>query len=116
MEIKCEYIDKDSGCLVSFDGSCCKEECFTYRLIKHQEYQLKPFQDEYFKGLDNVAIAELAKKSIQLTTENRKLENTLDEIEKYCTYMNTFNKYNKTNKGLVVDEVLDIINKAKDGE
>ena len=38
----------------------------------------------------------------------------LDEIEKYCTYMNTFNKYNKTNKGLVVDEVLDIINKAKE--
>ena len=34
MEIKCEYIDKDSGCLVSFDGSCCKEECFTYRLLQ----------------------------------------------------------------------------------
>ena len=112
MENKCEYIDKDSGCLVSFDGSCSKEECFTYRLIK----QLEPFNDDYFKDLDTKIIAELAKKSIRLTTENRKLENTLDEIEKYCTYMNTFNKYNKTNKGLVVDEVLDIINKAKDGE
>ena len=34
MKIKCEYIDKDSGCLVSFDGSCSKEECFTYRLLQ----------------------------------------------------------------------------------
>lgn len=45
-----------------------------------------------------------------------KYQQALDEIEKYCTYMNTFNKYNKTNKGLDIDEVLDIINKAKDGE
>lgn len=37
MKIKCEYIDKDSGCLVSFDGSCCKEECFTYRLMQKLE-------------------------------------------------------------------------------
>ena len=140
MEIKCEYIDKDSGCLVSFDGSCCKEECFTYRLmqkletkeqenetlksenfsfkelIKYQDEQLEPFNDGYFEHLDTKIIAELVKKSIRLTTENRKLQNALDEIEKYCTYMNTFNKYNKTNKGLDVDEVLDIINKAKDGE
>lgn len=41
-------------------------------------------------------------------------EQALDEIEEYCTYMNTFNKYNKTNKGLDVDNVLDIINKAKE--
>lgn len=43
-----------------------------------------------------------------------KYEQALDEIEEYCTYMNTFNKYNKTNKGLDVDNVLDIINKAKE--
>ena len=29
--------------------------------------------------------------------------------------MSTFNEYNKTNKGLNVDEVLSIINKAKEG-
>lgn len=42
---------------------------------------LEPFNDDYFKGLDITAIAELAKKSIRLTTENRKLEDALDEIE-----------------------------------
>ena len=42
---------------------------------------LEPFNDDYFKGLDITAIAELAKKSIRLTTENRKLEGILDEIK-----------------------------------
>lgn len=42
---------------------------------------LEPFQDEYFKGLDTTTIAELAKKSIRLTTENRNLETALEEIE-----------------------------------
>ena len=129
MENLCGHYDKDLGCLVTFDGSCCKEECFTYRLllllqakvqecktlksenfsfeelIKYQEHQLKPFQDEYFKGLDNVAIAELAKKSIRLTTENRKLENALDEIEEYI---------NTQIDELAVKKIKDIINGAKD--
>ena len=38
----------------------------------------------------------------------------LDEIRKYCAYMRAFNECNKTNKGLDVDEVLDIINKTKE--
>lgn len=129
MEKVCGHYDKDLGCLVTFDGSCCKEECFTYRLllllqakvqecktlksenfsfeelIKNQEHQLKPFQDEYFKGLDNVAIAELAKNSIRLTTENRKLENVLDEIEEYI---------NTQLDELAVKKIKDIINGAKD--
>lgn len=50
-------------------------------LINHSYKELEPFQDEYFKGLDTKQIAELAKKSIRLTTENRKLEDALDEIE-----------------------------------
>lgn len=52
-----------------------------------------------------------------LKKENKydsKYEEALDEIEKYCTYMKTFNEYNKANKGLNVDEVLDIINKVKE--
>lgn len=60
------------------------------------------FYDEYFKGLDITAIAELAKKSIRLTTENRKLEAILDEIEKFIT-----------NDGCNVQIILDIISKAK---
>lgn len=45
---------------------------------------IEPFQDEYFKGLDTKQIAELAKKSIRLTTENRKLENKLSDIAGIC--------------------------------
>ena len=53
---------------------------FCYQ-IEEQTKQLEPFKDEYFKGLDNVAIAKLAKKSIRITAENSKLEQTLTEIK-----------------------------------
>ena len=53
---------------------------FCYQ-IEEQTKQLEPFKDEYFKGLDNVVIAELAKKSIRITAENSKLEQTLAEIK-----------------------------------
>jgi predicted RNase H-like nuclease (RuvC/YqgF family) len=53
---------------------------FCYQ-IEEQTKQLEPFKDEYFKGLDNVVIAELAKKSIRITAENSKLEKTLTEIK-----------------------------------
>ena len=50
--------------------------------LEQVKQELKPFKDPYFKGLDNQIIAGLAKKSIRLSTENRKLENALDEISK----------------------------------
>ena len=53
---------------------------FCYQ-IEEQTKQLEPFQDEYFKGLDNVVIAELAKKSIRITAENSKLKQILAEIK-----------------------------------
>ena len=56
---------------------------FCYQ-IEEQTKQLEPFKDEYFKGLDNVAIAKLAKKSIRITAENSKLEQTLTEIKEIC--------------------------------
>lgn len=43
--------------------------------------ELQPFKDDYFKGLDNKTIAELAKKSIRITTKNSRLENCLQEIK-----------------------------------
>jgi len=51
---------------------CCQE----------LEKRLEPFQDEYFRGLNEKQIAELAKKSIRLTQYNKKLENCLEEIQK----------------------------------
>ena len=57
-------------------------------LNKQLEHQLKPFKDEYFKGLDNVSIAELAKKSIRITAENCKLEDILIKIREICLQQN----------------------------
>ncbi|MCR5266761.1 MAG: hypothetical protein K6E29_09265 [Cyanobacteria bacterium RUI128] len=42
--------------------------------------RLRPLEDSYFKGLSSIQIAELAKKSIRITAENRKLEDALQEI------------------------------------
>lgn len=53
--------------------------------INRYKQALEPFEDEYFKGLDTKQIAELAKKSIRLTTENRKLENKLSDIAGICS-------------------------------
>lgn len=52
-------------------------------LTGHARYRkaLEAFQDDYFKGLDTTTIAELAKKSIRLTTENRKLEQECEELK-----------------------------------
>ena len=86
---------------------------------------LAPFEDEYFKGLDTKQIAELAKKSIRLTTENRKLEATLDEIKEYADAIQThminlnnalipsYNKVSSYNAFDCSEKILDIISKAK---
>ncbi len=42
-------------------------------MLNEYRQELKPFKDDYFKNLDTKTIAELAKKSMRLTTENRKL-------------------------------------------
>lgn len=63
------------------------DEHLSYQLFQTEgklqaaKQALAPFEDEYFKGLDTKQIAELVKKSIRLTTENRKLEGILDEIK-----------------------------------
>lgn len=58
------------------------------KLNKQLEHQLKPFQDEYFEGLDNAVIAELAKKSIRITAEYCKLEDILIKIKEICLQQN----------------------------
>lgn len=55
---------------------CCQE----------LEKRLEPFQDEYFTGLNEKQIAELAKKSIKLTKYNRKLKDCLEEIRKVAKH------------------------------
>ena len=55
------------------------EDCATFTIYNLNE-QLKPFKDDYFKGLSNEVIAELAKKSIRLTTEIRELDTLIENL------------------------------------
>ena len=66
-------------------GVKCNPDCPLHKLITHntciccKAFKDSPYHKDYFNGLTYKDIAELAKKSIRLTAENRKLE---DEIEK----------------------------------
>ena len=106
-QYKQDYKQKEQEC------ETLKSENFTFEeLVKYQDEQLEPFNGGYFEHLDTKMIADLAKKSIRLTTENRKLENALDEIEEFCiVYSNNHDAYETVYK-----HILDIINKAKEQE
>lgn len=81
--------------------------------LEAKEQELEPFKDDYFKNLDTKTIAELAKKSIRLTTENRKFEDALDEIEEILKTIIETNRVYPLQANL--QKVLKIINKAKGG-
>lgn len=122
-EQECERLRKQYNCNAC--GTCNGKEDYK-NMQKHCEkaiaqnhkykQELKPFKDPYFKGLDNQIIAELAKKSIRLSTENRKLEDALDEIEKIakndcencCECTTEFN----LQESCSIYEIQNIINKA----
>jgi hypothetical protein len=114
-EQECERLRKQYNCNAC--GTCNGKEDYK-NMQKHCEkaiaqnhkykQELKPFKDTYFKGLYNQIIAGLAKKSIRLTTENRKLEQALDEIEEFCMlYCDNHDAYETVYK-----YILSIINKA----
>lgn len=84
------------------------------KIISRYKQALEPFKDDYFKNLDTKTIAELAKKSIRLTTENRNFEDALDEIEDIA---DDYNRVEKTSQYYRdgFDEIQNITNKAKGG-
>ena len=57
--------------------------------------RLRPLENSYFNGLSSIEIAELAKKSIRITAENRKLEYALQEIREIINAPCDNCKYNK---------------------
>ena len=81
---------------------------FCYQ-IEEQTKQLEPFKDEYFEGLDNAVIEELAKKSIRITAENSKLEQTLTEIKEIVEGMHDLwiNKTSYTDMDNLVKHLLE---------
>ena len=78
-----------------------------YKQLARKEQELEPFKDDYFKNLDTKTIAELAKKSIRLTAEYRKLENILRDIKEICLQQNL-------KADFTACKILDIINKVKE--
>lgn len=83
-------------------------------IINRYKQALAPFEDEYFKDLDTKTIAELAKKSIRLTTKNRKLEDAFDEIEHKVNESIYCRKSRIIQSAYLDEKVLAIINKAKE--
>lgn len=74
--------------------------------------QLEKYQDQELTIVNTIGNLQLQVKA--WIEQSQKYKQALEDIKKYCTYMNTFNEYNKTNMGLKVDVVLDLINKAKE--
>lgn len=114
----CDY----SGYLCEVTPNC------NFKQLKRKERELEPFKDDYFKNLDTKTIAELAKKSIRLTTENRKLEDALDEIKNVIKSLENENILTFPDLSLQENvkaimgqcnsgykDILDIINKVKGG-
>lgn len=108
---ECEELKKNNQILCDLYKNV--DSCLQKRTEKFDCYRkaLEPFEDEYFKGLDTKQIAELAKKSIRLTTENRKLENKLSDIAGICEQILDGEDYVRR----IAKTILDIINKAKEG-
>lgn len=61
------------------------QDCLDSAMTLVDKYQklINPLLDPYFRGLSCPEIAELAKKSIRLTEENRRLEEALEEVKEY---------------------------------
>ena len=76
MENLCGHYDKALGCLVTFDGSCCKEECFTYRLM--QKLEVKEQECKELKK----CLLQVQNASISLNKQLDKLKVDKDELEK----------------------------------
>lgn len=110
---ECEELKEENKRLV---GTIANHVFDDFEELDRYRKALEAFQDDYFKGLDTTTIAELAKKSIRLTTENRKLETALEEIEEYqkrnCKFC-FFAKTEKCNSSCRVFVIRGIINKAK---
>ena len=87
------------------------EPKYLRKVIDELKQALKPFQDDYFKGLTMEQIAGLAKKSIRITTYNRKLETALEYIKEVTT-LDDVNCTISAEPMNVSKDVLKIINEA----
>lgn len=93
LEQECEELKKQ---LTDFmNGEYCANGCAKMQ-TQYKEYHCK-----------------LIEQIDKLKALNEQAEQKLDMIRKYCNYMTTFNNANKTNKGLDVEEVIQIIDEVE---
>lgn len=81
-------------------GKCCECESKAIQKLSDMHFKTMPFEDDYFNGLTYKDIAELAKKSIRLTEENRRLEEKIEKLKGECEqseydYQNQLKNTNK---------------------
>ena len=95
----CENYSKEVGCYNTFDGSCIKEQCFTYRLLqllkaKEQECEeLKRVKDDFFKHAEISHEAVLNKNKIIDEQEKQldQLKADREEALKQLEFVRTLN-------------------------
>ena len=74
----CENYSKEVGCCNTFDGSCIKEQCFTYRLLqllkaKEQECEELKESLKVWKYSDVQHIRHINEKNQEYITENNRM-------------------------------------------
>lgn len=118
----CENYSKEVGCYNTFDGSCIKEQCFTYRLL--QLLQAKEQECEELKkkikeiknvlsisydlwmyhianGIGNSDNKNAIEALEDFSVAIRLLADTLGESEGYLTYSTNKSKIYEQRKGLL---------------
>lgn len=74
--------EKDVILRLAVENSNANEYCLQEleKEIENLKNSLKPFNDSYFKGLSYQHIADLAKKSIRITSDSRHLTHLLEDV------------------------------------
>jgi hypothetical protein len=75
----CENYSKKVGCYGTFDGSCIKEQCFTYKLL--QKLKAKEQECEELKEYKEDLTQRLCDMNAHKTFEIVELKQTLSEIK-----------------------------------
>ena len=90
----CENYSKEVGCFGTFDGSCIKEQCFTYKLLQQlqaKEQECERLEEELYYWVNGEYCdneCNVVKELDQLKTENEELK----EIQKLLKEQMAFNK------------------------
>ncbi len=81
--------------------------------IEELKENLKPFENEYFKGLTYEHIAALAKKSIKITAENTELEHKLESLKEQYQFLSECHEHAISEKEGLLESYKKFIDIAK---